>query len=381
MLSRIDRRVTYFGLIVLVIVLIKTTAMQYLITVLIGPGAGRDVQQALDSSVSGLFLALLVGIYLEVVRERSHEHRLVEISNDLTEQVERLQSRAREDFLTSSQPDRLVHAALARVYDDADKDLDGLVDAILGSHRSIYRAVEVDYELEDPPSGDPALAQLTIRSRMTLRGVNELLIAFVVDESLIAPIYGTCQFLHDFWWVRTTPSLQSAVRGMERGDVMRIIQSPADGGVRPLRFTQVPRTDYHVYGTAIASSLLEASTDKFALMKATLPNEGQTTILTVVRSDVSLSVGRCYWMTDRPTQLNRLNFDWSRLRAGRDMSFSLVPFFTVRDIPATPVPGVQRIGLDINQWVLGGEGAVLFWSRPEQSQMQADSSISPVATP
>jgi hypothetical protein len=360
LLSQIDRRITYFGLIIVLIILIKTTVTQYLLTALIGPGAGRDVQSALDSSVAGLFLVLLVGIYLEVVRERGHEHRLVEISNGLAQQVERLRQGEREDLLRSTPPQQLVLAALGRVYDDTEKDLNGLVDAILGRHRSVYRSVEVDYELGNSSSGDPAMAELLIRSRMTLRGVRELLIAFVVDESLIGPIYGTCPFLHDFWWVRNRQSLQASVHGMEQGDVMRVIQSPVEGGVRRLSFTQVPPAEYSNYGDSIARSLLDASTDQFVLMRATLPSEGQTTILTEVRSEVALSVGRCYWMTDRPTQVNRLSFDWARLNAGRELTFSLVPFFIVRDIPTRPE--THRIVLDVNQWVLGGEGAILFWS-------------------
>jgi hypothetical protein len=67
----------------------------------------------------------------------------------------------------------------------------------------------------------------------------------------------------------------------------------------------------------------------------------------------------CYWLADRPTFVRQLQADWTGLSLSEGQEIRLRP--TVRGTAYEARQENKRCVLDINGWLVAGQGMVLIW--------------------
>lgn len=98
------------------------------------------------------------------------------------------------------------------------------------------------------------------------------------------------------------------------------------------------------------------------LLKAVLPrspSDPPTRLALDLSSVMSRHDGYCYWLADRPTFLNTIVFDASAFTLREGETFTLQPCLRATRYEPRPAEGVFEI--QVERWVVRGQGALLLW--------------------
>jgi hypothetical protein len=373
------RRTAFFAAVVLLLVAIGQEWLHPVFAVILSDHSADDLQKYLSDNTQGLFIVLLVTLFFDVARARPEEQVLVTLADDvrrandeiqttLSAALDDLEQHSTREALELATPPRLVYTALSRIYGRTSQT-QALVDALLPG-LPLHKDVSVNHFLA--AADERGRLWLNTEIKLTLTDASEYVAAYTSETPLGNMMSSLCTALNDVWVYPDPAALHVAVETAQSNhDTLRAVDLPdAGGGTASLPLVPVPAEEYAAYLAPISRELY--STESVVLLRASLPPTSESVRLVLqLRSKIRIGDHFVFWKADRPTLLKGVSFDWSNWRPIPETRFSIRPFFRV-GTPNFPVRAEQlRVSLDLDHWVLPGEGVILIWREADAGQPDA----------
>jgi len=261
-----------------------------------------------------------------------------------------------EGAASSTAAGQAVRDALGAYYGAHASQLATLVKSVL-PQTVHYDDVSVELVLQDHPE-DRALYQLEYRSGF-LASLDEYVVAFVQRAALSDRIMATCPKVNDAWAFSDREGLEKQTRTLHEGESsVRVLGEDAEGRpfLQALDLQPVERKSSRDYLTGLG----DIDIGEVTLLRSAVPRTlaAPAQIATQYRFDMRRDDHYCYWVAPRPLFLRRLTFNYTQL--GRTGRVIVQPF--MGKAASRPEWEGQLFRLEVDDWVVPGQGAVMTWS-------------------
>ncbi|MGS0686500.1 hypothetical protein ACVBEQ_15365 [Nakamurella sp. GG22] len=363
--------VLFVAAIVVLIALLVSPLPEYLASALFGIDNSQTFFKSLRDTVPAIVVALIISLTYERVRDivlgkriedvvtalEAIASRNVVLLNDLDALNARIKQQQSELSPGEQVRQGLTSALGPRI------QMSELI-ALTLPDRPVFENVYCIFRFSDSKPEFPNDWLIENKYQFEVTGIDEILIALCIGQENTHAVYNTIpSVLHVQHFDTVAGMRAAAAEFLVTPDGVQVATANQTGEFAAPEFLQLRTVDparhpdYGLVAAVIEPALL-------TLMSARLRPTPQNTRRRVILRTVGVldrRAGRCSYQEDRPAYIRQVTFDWSGVSDRANLLFNVSAFYTNRGRSPRVQETASRIEIDVNTWLVAGQGAVLTW--------------------
>lgn len=371
-------RIAFFSVLALLITLANSSLVSRGVGELWSETAAQRYSKFVQAGTPGFVAALLIGIYIDIIRGRANQREsqatvdyldalVHEVLGDQAQRHDELVATVRREPLNRADPRELIETGIRRAL-KTDEGIHNLVSLTVG--RTVngvtlppIHACDVEHSLSDASETPGFFAVhrvVTCQTRLP-----RYILALCCSDEIAQAFTYDCPEVFDTWNVESQDAL---VRNRQSHLDHTVIsyQRPNKQGDFSVRCEARLK---EVTELAEINNLLglELKTrDDLVVFCVELPGDRAQDRVTIdMEVLLPQTVNYVFWSADCPTFLEQVRFnvtDFKGAAGGKSRTFTLIPFLGCTDDMVTSSADSSTLSVTPHNWVAKGHGALLTWN-------------------